>query len=475
MAAGVAALATHYYAAVAVVSVAIAFALARRRVEFRVSSFEGRVLRPNSKLETRNSKLVWLALAGAVVLGGLVWFASASGFRTSLTAVYLRPVPHERILESIVEALGAPLAGPLSTEASLAAALLILLPIGWLGLRGFPAGAGPVFRVSLWGFCAAGLGVPLLLLLGRAFAPRFGMLAVPFLAVLFGLAATRISPWALSISGGIYGMAALLAIAPFYGDYTRADYGVAMDALRARARPDDAIILNGPWQELLYRRYGWGLPERYIIASTVPLEAAEAVGWLERLTTTHRRLWIVDSATDAGDPNGVVVRWLDAHAYPAPVVEFRKALLRPYLTDQAWLPALEARPMTPQARSLGLTSLMMDRWTVAPGGESRLRVELAGRSQSSEIPAGGEGAKTERRVSVQLVGPDERAVWHWDGPVLPAGDRGEYRAALTVPDGARPGDYVLRAMVYEREATSQRVTWATDRVEIAELRMKNEE
>jgi hypothetical protein len=153
---------------------------------------------PHSKAFTsapgqESGRRLWgWALAAVAATGALVWFASASGFRTSLTAVYPRPVAPERILEALVQALGAPFSGPTSTpEGSLAAALLVVAPIAWLGVRGIPAGGGTVFRVSLWGFAAAALAIPLLLVVGRAFAPRFCVLAVPFLAALVGLAATR--------------------------------------------------------------------------------------------------------------------------------------------------------------------------------------------------------------------------------------------------------------------------------------------
>jgi hypothetical protein len=44
-----------------------------------------------------------------------------------------------------------------------------------------------------------------------------------------------------------------------------------------------------------------------------------------------------------------------------------------------------------------------------------------------------------------------------------------------VPADARPGDYALRAMVYERDQASRRMVWGSERVEIGELRIKNAE
>ena len=148
---------------------------------------------------------------------------------------------------------------------------------------------------------ATTIGIPLLLLLSRPFASRFVVLGTPFLAVLLALGSRRLKLPVLLLAGLAYLVIAAMALVPMYAGYERSDYGVALTRLRAEARPDDGVVLNGPWQDILYRRYGAGLPSGQIVASTVPLQREETVGWLRRITAEHPRVWVVDSATDAAD------------------------------------------------------------------------------------------------------------------------------------------------------------------------------
>jgi hypothetical protein len=206
-------------------------------------------------------------------------------------------------------------------------------------------------------------------------------------------------------------------------------------------------VLNGPWQDLLYRRYGVGLPSGTIIASAVPLEPAESICWLQRIVSSHPRVWVIDSATDAADPEGVVAAWLDANAFPRPVMPYDKALLRPYLTDAPTASALESRPVALESLGLHLTSIAFDRWTVGSGEESRLEIRARPRDPAAPL--------TGRRLVATLVGPDETSWWHWDGPLTPTGDGLRYRATVILPAEAAAGAYTLRAVVYEAERAGQ--------------------
>jgi hypothetical protein len=282
------------------------------------------------------------------------------------------------------------------------------------------------------------VAVPLLAVLGRAYAPRFVALALPCFAILVGLALVRLSGWARLAGSAAIAIVALVALVPMYGGYVRSDYGQALATVRAQVRPDDAIVLNGPWQDLLYRRYGWGLPPRLIIPSTVPLKPEDATTWLRGIVASYPRIWVIDSATDAADPTGVVAGWLDEHAYPRPVVVFSKALLRPYLTDAAGQPDPEERPVAGDALRVALDSAALDAWRLQPGAEARLRIR--GRF---------DGAAGARRLLARLVAPGGAEAWHWDGALIQSGEAVEYRAALLIPADASAGAYELEAIVYE--------------------------
>ncbi len=108
-AAATAALATHYYAAFIVLGILVGLTRAHH-------------LKPGALLPGNahgGSGLRWQIIAMASVAAvitvlGLGWLGAASGLRTSLTAVYPRPVDPTTLLAAIIGSLGAPLVSPLT-------------------------------------------------------------------------------------------------------------------------------------------------------------------------------------------------------------------------------------------------------------------------------------------------------------------------------------------------------------------------
>jgi hypothetical protein len=448
--AGVLALTTHYYAVFALIGMLVGLVRgwpdgARAWAGWAGSSKAGR------------GRLIGVAAAGAVAAAGLVWIVGATGFRTSLTAVYPRPVDPGALQTALASSLAAPLAGPLAAPTWLPLVALLVVGLVAASLRVQGKAETALQRVALYGFAVPTVGIPLLLILGRPFAPRYIVLATPLLAAMVGLAAARASRgWMIAGTLAVLPVM-ILALGTMYGGYTRSDYGQAMGALRAETRPDDVIVLNGPWQDLLFRRYGAGLPAHAFVATTVPLTLEETLPTLARLAAAHPRIWVVDAATDAADPHGVVAGWLDRHGYPRPVIHYEKALLRPYLTDFGRPAALQERrigePGLPvQTEGVQLYSVAVDGWQLPTGGEARLRIrafhEPCGlRNECREEPV--------LRLLVRLVGHDGATLWHWDGRLWPDGEGLEYRAGIIVPPTAAPGRYALQALVHEEAADGQ--------------------
>jgi hypothetical protein len=462
--AAVAAVATHYY--VVFLLLGVLFGLARG-APYRARHLAARA----SGIGRRPLLLIAVA---AIVMMGAVWLGAAAGFRTSLTTVYPRPVDPQVLSAALASSLAAPLASPLTAPDSLPLIALGVVAVLAASLRARGDRETALQRIAFYGFVIPTIGIPLLLLLGRPFAPRYVVMATPFLAALVGFAAARLPRIWIAAGAVAVIPLAILALAPMYGGYTRSDYGRALGALRAEARPDDVIVLNGPWQDLLFRRYGTGLPTHTFVATTVPLTPEETLPALARVTAAHPRIWVVDAATDAADPNGVVAEWLDRHAYPMPVISYEKALIRPYLTDVGRPSSLPERPIgdpNPGVQFAGvhLRTVTADAWQIAPGGEARLRIRAV------REPCGtGTDCRDQReeRLLLRLVGPDAVTLWHWDGRLWPDSEGLEYRAGLAIPRSVSPGRYPLEALVYEAAGVGsgeRQVVRMSDPIEIASL------
>jgi hypothetical protein len=141
------------------------------------------------------------------------------------------------------------------------------------------------------------------------------------------------------------------------------------------------------------------------------------------------------------------------------VIEYQKAVLRPYLTDQRG--GLTPRPIDVSSLGMRFTSVAMDRWTLAAGQESRLQIE-------GSAAARGEAASA--RAVVDLLSPAGSSVWHWDGPLARVGDALTFRAAVLVPPGTPPGSYTMQLTAYEATPlTSRRVTRIGERVVLSSI------
>lgn len=392
--------------------------------------------------------ILWAGTAAAAFV--TVWLLASPGLRDTLaTRVGPRAVEPAALGGTFLTSVGAiawPF-GPVAVGAmvTVTAAAIVL----WR--RDVP---DPFKIAALAGFFVATLGVPALSLLGIPFAPRYVVLAMPAAAALIGLSAARVPGRVLAPVGMVAALFVFwFAVLPNYG-HRWGDYPEVMAALREQVQPDDAVVLNGPAQQMWYQRYGADLPQaRILVRSEGPAPSQEfaavvsgkavrmdeAGPVLTRSASAHPRLWVVESATDYFDPQGLVVRWLDTHAYPTAVYRFETALLRLYLTDGGNRPPLQVRGVDRELLDVRLVRVGLERWTLSPGAEARLLVDAE--------PATGTGP---RKVSVRLVSlQDQKAVWEQDRPLLAVDGRLQMRGAIVLGSDVPAGSYRLDLVVYE--------------------------
>ncbi|MGC8837973.1 MAG: glycosyltransferase family 39 protein [Anaerolineae bacterium] len=97
----------------------------------------------------------------------------------------------------------------------------------------------------------------------------------------------------------------------------RDDYRGMAAYIAAVARPGDAILLNAPGQEEVFRYYDRSGLQVYPLPRQRPPDPAQTAADLVDLARQHRRVFALFWATDESDPDRLVETWLDQHGYKA--------------------------------------------------------------------------------------------------------------------------------------------------------------
>lgn len=131
-------------------------------------------------------------------------------------------------------------------------------------------------------------------------------------------AAALRAAWFLLGLGLLLG-ARLEGLRAYYGDQAcaRDDYRGMATYIAAVARPGDAVLLNAPGQEEVFRYYDQsGLPV-YLLPRQRPPDPAQTASDLAEIARQHGRIFALFWATDESDPGRLVETWLDQHGYKA--------------------------------------------------------------------------------------------------------------------------------------------------------------
>lgn len=316
--------------------------------------------------KTREIRWVWLAAAAAVAaaVAGLAW--ASPGMRLTLISV-LRSFPLRQIrlaqLKSLIIELYLYWLDPARFVIVLVALALTLL--GWLWLWRKDRASGVL--LAAWG---------LLPIVVMNFVPvdlnaRYLIMILP--AITLGLAAaiTLTRPWPLQL---IVAGAILIGCPLNWGQVYQpleGTFAAQTRFLNAAVCPGDAVVLNGPWPNLLFEYYPLpaAMPKHLVPAAAPPgFDAAVDVPRLESIVAGHPRLWVYYGAISAADPQYAVSRWLAENAYA----------IHSFASMMLYLPA--DVPMTPVQTDVSygdplvLRQAAVDRQTVVVGDP--LRVQL---------------------------------------------------------------------------------------------------
>jgi 4-amino-4-deoxy-L-arabinose transferase-like glycosyltransferase len=99
--------------------------------------------------------------------------------------------------------------------------------------------------------------------------------------------------------------------------YARADYRGMARTIQSVSRPGDAVILDAANQWEVFTYYYPDVERVYPLPRQRPVREPEVVAELERIVAAHDRLYVLFWAEAESDPERVVERWLDVHAYKA--------------------------------------------------------------------------------------------------------------------------------------------------------------
>lgn len=111
--------------------------------------------------------------------------------------------------------------------------------------------------------------------------------------------------------------------------FARDDYRSIAQLISALARDDDAIILDAPGQQEIFRYYYWhgdsvvrGVEPRgalpiYLLPQQRPPDATQTENDLANIAAKHARVFAIFWAMDESDPQRLVETWLDARMFKA--------------------------------------------------------------------------------------------------------------------------------------------------------------
>jgi len=369
--------------------------------------------------------LAWPAGGGATAFG--------AGIQLTLSTLLVGPrqvVPHPPLLWG---------------------ALALLLPLlGWFAVRQIRGS----YLLFLWWALPIGLMFGLGLF-NDAFL-KFLLTASPPWLLLIAMA-PRLLPWPRMGVLMIAAAAALLAtivLPAYYSDPTARDnYAGVAAYIAATADPQtDLVILNAPGQQEVWRYYDPGIP-LLALPQQRPADDAATVAALADATTGRRNIYTLFWATDEADPNQIVEKWLDQHAFKglerwqgnlrfviyslsANLHCDRTRLARPLRWgDSITLRAL-CRPPTEQGVTPGEAILLGFHWQATTKISARYKVSVQLLNERNLV--------IEQHDSEPVGGSRPTTTWQPNEIVVD-------NHSILPPVGTPPGTYRLIVALYDRD------------------------
>ncbi len=275
---------------------------------------------------------------------------------------------------------------------------------------------------------------------------RAGFAFVPRLAMVAALAGICLNMW--------NGLAFLYHDAA----YQREDYRGIVQALDANLRSGDAIILDAPNQEEVFRYYYRGSTPVYPLPAGLGGDDAATQATVTELIDQYDQLYVVYWGETERDPNRVVEGTLTSRTYEASSTWYGAVRLVRYATPVEMTVTQTANARFGEHITLENYALSAD--TVQPGAV--LQIRLGWRTDAP--------LTTRYKVFVQLLNPDGTLAAQRDSE--PGGGLaltttwtpGEVitdQHALVIPNNLAPTHYTLIIGLYNMDNVQERLALAT--------------
>ena len=266
--------------------------------------------------------LAWCGAQMVAALAAVAWFLTSPGLQRTAGGVGLIfEVPTQfQVLHLLGKLLFSPV---VRVQFGLLSVLLVLIGLGIVVAIWRDRIIGVWLLLSLLVPLAAAYAVPLFPV------ARLVLFILPFAALAMGTACTlplrliRVKPRWLTCAAAL-GLGAATAWLVTRGGlhqavtHERSSYGHTLETIKAHARPGDAILFYGPWQEYQLDYYDpGGLPPVVALPPSAPprLRPSEAEPVLHDLTERFDRLWVLPAAVSDVDPRFFVGGWLSNNAH----------------------------------------------------------------------------------------------------------------------------------------------------------------
>jgi mannosyltransferase len=260
----------------------------------------------------------------------------------------------------------------------------------------------------------------------------------------------------LAAFAGFLGLIANMwaGLTPLYHDFQRADYRGIVAEISMNLQPDDAVILDAPNQEEVFRYYYRGAAPVYPLPPGLGGNDDETRELVRQIIADHRRIFVVFWGETERDPNRVVESTLDSESYEARSDWYGDVRLVRYMTPVE--PTIIRGASARFGEAITLESYALSADSVKPGDVLQLRLTwrtdalLETRYKVFAQLLDSDGVLVTQRDSEPVGGLALTTTWKTGESIID-------NHALLIPDNLSPANYTLIIGLYNIDDPQERL------------------